>query len=129
MNRDNVAKWVQALRSGEYEQTGHILAEKGKFCCLGVACEVAIKDGLDVERFVDDDEVTHYDNAISTLPGTVATWLGLDPDQDNVPLRAINAGLADSVEDDWDTTATSLNDRYRLTFEQIADAMEKEYLR
>lgn len=33
-------KWVQALRSGEYEQGVGALKSGGKFCCLGVACEI-----------------------------------------------------------------------------------------
>jgi hypothetical protein len=35
-------KWIAALRSGEYEQTGAQLQSPKGFCCLGVACEVLI---------------------------------------------------------------------------------------
>jgi hypothetical protein len=35
------AKWVAALRSGEYPQGKDFLQSNGKFCCLGVLCEVA----------------------------------------------------------------------------------------
>lgn len=38
---ENRNKWLAALRSGDYEQGTGRLAEDGKFCCLGVACEVA----------------------------------------------------------------------------------------
>lgn len=38
------AKWLKALRSGEYKQAKSALKEKSedgfKHCCLGVACEV-----------------------------------------------------------------------------------------
>ena len=35
------AKWLAALRSGEYVQgTGHFEKDR-KFCCLGVLCKVA----------------------------------------------------------------------------------------
>jgi len=34
------AKWLKALRSGEYKQTNGTLYDNGKHCCLGVACEV-----------------------------------------------------------------------------------------
>lgn len=34
------AKWVEALRSGKYEQGKYYLSKGGKFCCLGVLCDV-----------------------------------------------------------------------------------------
>lgn len=36
----NAQKWVDALRSGKYQQGAGCLSAEGKFCCLGVACEV-----------------------------------------------------------------------------------------
>lgn len=41
------AKWVEALRSGKYEQGKYYLSDGGKFCCLGVLCDVR---GLRPER-------------------------------------------------------------------------------
>lgn len=44
--------WVEALRSGEYEQTRGILTrinsdeEPVGHCCLGVACDLAVKAGV-----------------------------------------------------------------------------------
>lgn len=37
--------WVEALRSGEYEQTNGALRYEDKFCCLGVACDLYRKHG------------------------------------------------------------------------------------
>ena len=34
------AKWVAALRSGDYDQGRGALSVAGKFCCLGVACAI-----------------------------------------------------------------------------------------
>jgi hypothetical protein len=34
-------KWVNALRSGKYEQCKGSLTIDGKYCCLGVACEIS----------------------------------------------------------------------------------------
>lgn len=44
-------KWIKALRSGKYEQgNGHLL-NKGKYCCLGVLCEISKdKFGLEVRE-------------------------------------------------------------------------------
>jgi hypothetical protein len=34
------AKWVEALRSGEYKQTKGTLRDGDSFCCLGVLCDI-----------------------------------------------------------------------------------------
>lgn len=41
MNAELKAKWVAALRSGDYKQTTGVLRLGDAFCCLGVLCEVA----------------------------------------------------------------------------------------
>lgn len=43
MNKKLKAKWVAALRSGEYRQTTGCLKEGDCYCCLGVLAEVAGK--------------------------------------------------------------------------------------
>ena len=54
MDQELKAKWVTALRSGEYKQTKYKLHRKGSnnFCCLGVLCKVfgleLTEDGEDV---------------------------------------------------------------------------------
>lgn len=35
------AKWIAALRSGEYKQGKFYLEHNGGYCCLGVACKIA----------------------------------------------------------------------------------------
>lgn len=57
-NLDNIVKWCEALESGEYEQTKDCLHENGDgYCCLGVACELAILDGVAIRREVSDGPV------------------------------------------------------------------------
>lgn len=34
-------EWLAALRSGEYKQGRGVLKEDGRFCCLGVLCDLA----------------------------------------------------------------------------------------
>lgn len=56
-------KWVAALRSGEYAQAKEALREPAEqrldgkvgYCCLGVACEVAIQNGVDFVRLNPND--------------------------------------------------------------------------
>jgi hypothetical protein len=44
---DFKAKWIAALRSGEYKQGKDKLHHDGRFCCLGVGCVVA---GIEVSQ-------------------------------------------------------------------------------
>lgn len=37
-------RWVDALRSGKYEQTTGVLQDSKGYCCLGVACKVNTKN-------------------------------------------------------------------------------------
>ncbi len=78
--RANREKWVEALRSGEYEQgLGRLRPDTDVFCCLGVACEVFIKENPDGPirafglRYVSRGGMS-YD---LTLPPDVQKWLGL----------------------------------------------------
>lgn len=44
------AKWVEALRSGEYPQTTHYLKDHRGYCCLGVLCEIQGADFEAIEQ-------------------------------------------------------------------------------
>jgi hypothetical protein len=79
--------WVEALRSGDYPPTMSALCrldEDGEpvgWCCLGVACEVAVKAGIDlpVERGA-DVSIRAYGDDTMFLPPIVRDWLGLRKD-------------------------------------------------
>ncbi len=45
----NRKAWVEALRSGKYQQTTGTLTDQEGYCCLGVACLVAGKSDSDIE--------------------------------------------------------------------------------
>lgn len=91
------AKWVEALRSGEYTQgkgTLNRLKPLGKdreagLCCLGVLCEVGVKDGVIERRDEIDPEHASYrfiveksdlNNIwVDTMPSSeITNWAGLD---------------------------------------------------
>lgn len=45
MDAEIKAKWVEALRSGEYQQARTVLRSlDDKFCCLGVLCQIVEPD-------------------------------------------------------------------------------------
>lgn len=130
-NKVNIRKWVNALRSGEFKQATDLLARNVNgelnFCCLGVACETALTNGVEMTVEVDDFSKT-YDHHGSLLPHAVIEWLGLS-DKPTVAWESV----PDEVERYMSGYGThvslnSLNDRANATFEQIADAIEKEYL-
>lgn len=79
--KENVEKWVKALRSGDYKQGQFNLNKDGKFCCLGVACEL-FKDELKLEVTVirvgrANYGATKYNGVASDLPEEVMNYLGL----------------------------------------------------
>lgn len=52
MLNENARKWVEALRSGEFTQcSGKLCGYDGSrwcYCCLGVACEIASRNGAPI---------------------------------------------------------------------------------
>lgn len=71
MNNEIKEKWVKALRSGQYEQGQHYLKSGDKFCCLGVLCDLAAKEGI-CEQVMD-----RFDDHDTLLPLSVQKWAGL----------------------------------------------------
>lgn len=110
---ERISHWTAALRSGEYKQ-GHVYLNNGdEFCCLGVAVEVAIKDGavVNVER---SNTVTKYDGDKCNPPQLLERWYGLRLIRDSRGESLDNAG--------WDLI--DRNDLYMDTFPQIADYID-----
>lgn len=109
--------WLKALRSGEYVQGHNALCIKGgdhdHFCCLGVAFDVLVLNGHDVEW---KDYGTNHLHAVSDTAGNngridnvappwLKKWLHTDSREDKL-IRANDRGtpfakLADQIES-WD---------------------------
>jgi len=109
----NCKKWLEALRSGEYEQgyDGYLEYE-GKYCCLGVGCMA-----LGVKASVKQ-----------ASPGVFVTGFGVEEDYLSAPTEFMDAvGLATpSGEYKDEGMLTSDNDDYNLSFSEIADIIESE---
>jgi hypothetical protein len=69
-------KWIRALKSGKYRQTKDHLRTNYGFCCLGVACDLAVKAKV-IPAPEKEGGQYYYDNAGAVLPRPVQTWLGL----------------------------------------------------
>lgn len=123
MNPDVKAKWLTALRSGEYAQTKGALERIEEtangpvgFCCLGVLCKIAADEGV-IERKETDrtfDKGVQYDGVYALPPTTVTEWAGIETFTD-FPLRS--EPLHDNL--------ANLNDIHGYTFAQIADIIEE----
>lgn len=94
--------WVEALRSGKYQQGTGCLRSGAKFCCLGVLCDLHLQE-TDGEWAL--SHIYHGETAL--LPPLVCDWAGLqgiDPKLDGRFLSAFNdAGstfpeIADLIE-------------------------------
>jgi hypothetical protein len=118
MNRRVKKKWVEALRSGEFEQGQGALCRDGKYCCLGVLSELAVREG-EAERWEGiASERTLFgrkrgDRSSSFLTSSVMRWAGLD---------TIDPQVTYEGEGDY---LSSLNDSGR-TFPEIADLIEAQ---
>lgn len=117
---ENMKLWVEALRSGEYKQGKGQLAirKEDTFCCLGVACEIAAKNGAELE-IRNDGDFRYYDDHETDLPPSVFAWLGLGPDEDTLDVRTKASEYTDVI---------TLNDQLEWSFEDIADAIEESYV-
>lgn len=116
---------ADALRSGEYQQGHGCLAKQyegddWQYCCLGVACEVFLKNGgeLEVESntytsFINERayQKKQYNGTRISLPSPVQEWLQIDC-----------AGLFE--RDSERGTLVKLNDLEGKSFAEIADCIE-----
>lgn len=105
MNEQVKAKWLSALRSGEYTQAKGKLRVEDYFCCLGVLCDLHAKE---TGKSWHKNGAWSYLNETLHFPEEVAKWA----DVKSVVPRVEAAFLSD------------LNDR-GSSFAQIADLIEK----
>jgi hypothetical protein len=87
--------WTEALESGEYPQGKNRLLMNGKYCCLGVLCDLAIKAGVITTGIYDTGDTgddirwfgvsERYDKSVADLPKAVVQWAGLNDTYPEVP--------------------------------------------
>lgn len=119
----NIRKWVRALRTTKKRQATGFLHTNDGFCCLGIACEVALRNGvkIKVERdsdSSDDDFCVSYGGNSSLLPPKVRAFFGF---KEMDPTIAFDEGGS--------VTASTANDDKKWNFRKIADAVETMYLK
>ena len=125
-------RWIEALRSGEYERTISMLRhESNKFCCLGVLCDIS---NLGTWEPAEDKEYYRYTIDTARSAATLlymivdsigATGATVPFDIEKISNETVRKeiysipGVVDSC------SLTTLNDS-GFTFEQIADLLENE---
>jgi hypothetical protein len=116
-------KWIEALRSGDYEQGKGALSIAGTYCCLGVLCDLAVKDGVSI--IVSEEESAlgkgkvFYDGRADLPPKSVADWAFPGHDRDKWTVDGL-------WHIDMDHHLPHLNDAQNWSFEQIADLVEQK---
>lgn len=136
MDQEIKARWIELLRSGEYEQTRGKLGidESNLRCCLGVLCDIGVDKGLlnvepysygpglAVQRVYIPVNNTEDDFAVSVLPVGFSNYLGL---QDEAGTFIVPGGI---LEDGYPSDRKHLNlallNDEGFTFDQIADIID-----
>lgn len=102
------ARWIKALRSGEYEQVSSYLkvgpnaGEETGYCCLGVLLDIA----------GDEDDKAHHNFADDYSLACLSSAFGAEH------------GLSKTAA----TELADMNDSQGLDFDEIADWIEEERL-
>ena len=115
MNKERLKLWVDALRSGRYlKGHGKLNRNDKHFCCLGVLCEVAMSNGLDLKKEypTPTSNRVEYNNFSTALPFEVKSWI--DPNHNHDMER-------------FCYNMIQYNDE-GMTFDQIANHIEQYYM-
>lgn len=108
-------KWTTALRSGKYKQGKGGLCRDGKFCCLGVLCDLFVREQQEIKPSNSNRWSQHHSNRYvlfgeyAILPIEVMNWAGLEEQNPHIPFVG---------------SLASTNDR-GMSFSAIADLIEK----
>lgn len=111
MKKEWADKWVEALRSGEYEQDRENLRSMLGYCCLGVLCDISKAGQWEGDHYQCDRQGDECDGY---LPRGVRQVTGVQSAAGAIFSRE---GL---------TSLASMNDD-GATFEEIADTIENRW--
>lgn len=82
-NKTNIKLWLDALVSGEFEQgLQYLRTSDNKYCCLGVACVVAARNGA-------DERIGQVTPGFQTMPEyALDEWLGVEIREFALPIAS-----------------------------------------
>ncbi len=127
MNKEYKTKWINALRSGEYKQgkgqLRYSINGLELFCCLGVLCDIVIKENPDIGKwgFEDKSKVTDKVDAHLEIDGE--SYGGY------LPFKICDiTGVSTKGEfNENRPTLASYNDIQGYGFNEIADLIERNF--
>ena len=114
MNPEVKKQWVEALRSGEYEQTDCALHDERGFCCLGVLCDLHAK--ATGGKWDESHYERRYQGVAALLPPLVCEWAQLpyvshyDPDGTDVDITKENKTMRLATLNDDGVSFTKIAD-------------------
>jgi hypothetical protein len=129
MNSKIKEAWVNALRSGKYEQGSEKLRSVRGYCCLGVLCDIYAQEHNTEWKFRGNEETNlqpmdywYYEGESEFLPESVMDWAELKTN--NPQLRV---DVEEDGEDNWNYKegVSHLNDA-GYTFTTIANLIEAQ---
>lgn len=121
MNEEVKTLWLEALRSGKYEQAKGYLRDGDFYCPLGVLCDLYPGGKWKQDKFIEDilDKVYYFSVTVSNKvpsytspPSAVVHWAELEDPQPFITIGNDSTNL------------TRLNDD-GLTLSQLADLIER----
>jgi hypothetical protein len=131
MNTEVKQKWIDALRSGKYEQGSEKLRSVTGYCCLGVLCDLYSKEqgaewefrGI-TETNLQPKDYWYFEGESEFLPDSVREWAGF-----NVNNPSVRVDVTDNDdEDDWfyNDEIANLNDS-GYTFNELSKLIEQQF--
>jgi hypothetical protein len=124
MNTEVKTQWIDALNSGEYQQTKKQLFDGDKFCCLGVLCDLYSKEhGEEWDyRYSDfeDHNRWYFCDQGEILPHVVMDWAGLKSENPKVEL--IDGESKEALFSD----IASMNDS-GYTFKELSNYIKQQF--
>jgi hypothetical protein len=129
MNPEIKAKWLEALRGGNYKQGTHALKKHDCFCCLGVLSDIWAKEtgkrwkraSQDI-RSIEDYGTYEIGGSYDILPNEVAKWAGLETTH---PTVLYTFDDVDGKVVSYQEQLTFINDECKLSFNDIAELIEE----
>lgn len=128
-NLGRLKLWADELiNNTEREQGQGHLREGEKYCCLGVAVEVAMANGLAVDASVSITGLWRYNQISDFLPDSVSEWYGISHNP-AVGEEETGQGCADPACfcNTGHVSATDANDEKKWTFKEIGEGIRKFY--
>jgi len=131
MNTEVKQKWIDALRSGKYDQGSEKLRSVQGYCCLGVLCDLYSQEqdsewefrGI-AETNLQPQDYWYFDGESEFLPESVKEWAGLPAKNPSVRVDVTE----DEDDDDWfyNEEIANLNDS-GYTFNELSKLIEQQF--